>query len=89
MSLSHNKQITEHMASHGMAVVVFWSITLPLSNLEKLEILKGVFDWTESNINRVLHNHGIPEDISLDLENIVSEWSFLIKNMHLLLSTCL
>lgn len=63
----------EHMASHGLAVVVFWSINLPLSSLEKLEILKGVFYWTESNINRVLHNHDVPQDVSLDLENIVSE----------------
>lgn len=84
MSLSYNKQITDHMASHGLAVVLFWSITLPLSNLAKLEILKGVLDWTESNINRVIHNHGVPDDISLDLENIVSELSFLyFVNMHI------
>ncbi|KAK4327515.1 hypothetical protein Pmani_001996, partial [Petrolisthes manimaculis] len=63
--------MTEHMASHGLAVVVFWSLTLPLSNLEKLEILKRVFDWTDLNINRVLHNHGVSEDVTLDLQNIL------------------
>ncbi|KAK3869538.1 hypothetical protein Pcinc_025157 [Petrolisthes cinctipes] len=64
-------KMTDHMASHGMAVVVFWSLTLPLSNLEKLEILKRVFDWTDLNINRVLHNHGVSEDVTLDLQNIL------------------
>lgn len=79
MTLPCNKQMTDHMASHGVAVVVFWSITLPLSSLEKLEILKGVFDWTHSNLNRALHNHGVPQDVSIDFENIVSELNFLRK----------
>ncbi|XP_037793143.1 chlorophyllase-2-like [Penaeus monodon] len=64
-------QVMEHIASHGMAVVVPWQLTAPLNPEDKVPIFASVMDWAEGHLESKLHHKGVNEDVHLDLDNLV------------------
>lgn len=83
-------QVMEHIASHGMAVVVPWQLTAPLNPEDKVPIFASVMDWAEGHLESKLHHKGVNEDVHLDLDNLVGAYGthefFFSYNLRLLIS---
>ncbi|XP_042887636.1 chlorophyllase-2-like [Penaeus japonicus] len=63
-------QVMEHIASHGMAVVLPWKLTAPLNPEDKVPLFASVMDWAEAHLESKLHHNGVHEDVHLDLDNL-------------------
>lgn len=63
-------QVMDHIASHGVAVVVPWELASPLNPEDKVPIFVSVMDWAEGHLESKLHHKGVNEDVHLDLDNL-------------------
>nr|XP_053655894.1 uncharacterized protein LOC128704775 [Cherax quadricarinatus] len=64
-------QTMEHIASHGIAVVVLWKIAAPIDPEDKVPLMISVLEWADAHLEQRLHNSGINDTVHLDLENLV------------------
>ncbi|XP_050710721.1 uncharacterized protein LOC126995275 [Eriocheir sinensis] len=59
------------LASHGFALVVPWSLSLPVNPVDKVPIFASVLAWAEEHLEEKLHEKGVDEGVHLDLDNLV------------------
>ncbi|KAG7155453.1 chlorophyllase-2-like [Homarus americanus] len=64
-------QTMDHIASHGVAVVVPWKITASIDPDVRMSLFVSVMNWAENHLEKKLHNSGINDTVHLDLDNLV------------------
>lgn len=74
LSVNQFMQVMDHIASHGVAVVVPWELASPLNPEDKVPIFVSVMDWAEGHLESKLHHKGVNEDVHLDLDNLAGAY---------------
>ncbi|MPC88713.1 hypothetical protein E2C01_083632 [Portunus trituberculatus] len=61
------------MASHGVAVLAPWSLSLPVNPVDKVPYLESVMEWVGQNLQEQLQLNGLMMGVVLNLDNYVCE----------------
>lgn len=68
-AIAYNK-VLSHMASHGFLVVTPFLTALTSKPSEKLPYFRNILDWAEVNMQDVLHESGVPANVTFDFQTL-------------------